>query len=371
MEKILLKRIGCILSILSILIFALLSGIIFFTERDIAIHNLDEINGQVENLYNKSKLNIEVTKNIFEEDYLNRAYAVDFMLNNNPEENYTTSTLKKIKNLMEVESIHIIDNSGEIVISSEEESIGLNLKDHPEAEAFAKLIDSTDAKANVVQLDGVSITRKEPKTYIGVKSSLEKYSIIQIGLDASTFDNLIKQNSISSILKNMPTSNDTAIFVIDRNSGNIDAITQNNLDKLNFGENNGEDYISILNKYNEGKLVKINGSLKLIKTQNIDDKIIGVFVDANTLFRSVLLQIVCLFIGILIILVCIFMIFRYYLKRYVLNDLSTIESTIKEIMAGNKDVKFETEHNTEFRYITAMLNEWREVYNINQKECRE
>ena len=361
MEKILLKRVGLSLIVLSIFIFTLLSRVVLYTESKIAI---DELGGMIEQLeisYNNSKQDTEETKKIFEEDYLNRAYAIDFMLHNNPEDNYNIPTLKKIKELMAVESIHIIANTGEIVLSSEEESIGLNLKEHQESEAFAKLIDSSDANANLVQLDGISITSKKPKTYIGVKASTNNYSVIQIGLDASTFEKLVTKNSISSVVKNTLTVREEAIFVVDSTSGEIEGITQNNAQELHFDHaDTKEEYLSILKNCQEGKLIKINGTLKFLKTVNKDDMIIGAYMDANMVLITVFVQIICLFIGISITIICIYCVFKHILKRYVLNDLYSIESTIKKLMAGNKDAIFETEHDTEFRYITTILNDWRE-----------
>ena len=363
MEKILLKRIGLFFISLSILIFALSSGGIYFSESKIAIHDLNEMIEQIVITYNKRKLDTEVTKKMFEEDYLNRAYAVDFMLNNNPEINYNISTLQKIKKLMEVESIHIIDHTGEIVLSSEQKSIGLNLRNYQASDPFVELIDSNDASAYVVQLDGVSITDNEPKTYIGVKSSSDKYSVVQIGLNANVLEDLIENNSIESITTNTPTISENAVFIIDRTNGTIDGITRNNEQEVIFDHaTTKEEFISILDSCNEGKLVKINGSKRYLKTFSIDNKIIGAYVDASMVHRIMFLQIVSLLIGILTIFICVIMIFRYYLKRYVLKDLSSIESGIKELMAGNIDIVFEAEYDTEFRHIIAVLNDWKDSY---------
>lgn len=363
MEKLLLKKIGLILSLLSLFVFLLLSSIIIYIENNKATRDLNEMLGQIKDASLYYKQEMEVTENLFVEDYLNRAYAVDFMLYIDSEEFSSVSKLKKIKELMEVESVHVIAHSGEIVMSSDEHSIGLNLKEHEESQDFAELIDNNDPNANVVQLDGVSITDKESKTYIGVKSSSNKYSVIQIGLDGSTFDNLINPYTISSLIRNTPTIRERGIFVVDSNSGEITGITPNNEQELQFTNvNNKDEFISLLNDSQKEKLVKVNDKFRLLKTEKIGDEIIGAYVDADTLYKMVVLDVACLFLGILAIAICIFVIFKYDLRRYVLKDIAAIESTIKELMAGNKEVIFKTEHKTEFQYITTKLNEWKDVY---------
>lgn len=363
MEKILLKKIGFIFAVLSIFIFALFSGIIFLTESKITIHELDEMTKQIAVSYNKSKINAEATKKILEEDYLNRAYAVDFMLNNNAEVDYNVSTLEKIKELMEVEFIHVIDHNGVIVFSSEKESIGINVKDDKETKVFVDLIESKDVTKNVVQLGGLSKANEESKALIGVKSTSEKYSIIQIGLDENVINELNTSNSIATITKNIPTVYEETVFVIDGNTGKMLGISQNNEQVINVDRaESSAEFLSILRNSNNGKLIKINGSMKYLKTENIGDQIIGAYVEADTVYRTVLIQIIYLLVGILAVLICVIMIVRYHLKRYVLQDISSIESSIKELMAGNIDVTFETEYNTEFRHITAILNDWKDSY---------
>ena len=363
MEKILLKKVWIILSVLSIFVFALLSLVILSMENKKSVRDLNEMLSQIRDAYSYSQQELGVTKDLFVEDYLNRAYAIDFMIANNPKGNLNASALKKIKGLMEVESIHVIAHSGEIVMSSDKDSIGLNLKEHVESEAFAQLIDEEDPNAYVVQLDGISITKHESKTYIGVKSSLDKYAVIQIGLDGSTFDDLTSPYSISSLIRNTPTIRERAIFVVDRNTAEIVGITKNNEQLIEFenGETK-EEYLSILENCREAKLININDKVRLLKTEKIDGHIIGAYADADMLYRSVLVDMACLFIYIVTMSISIFFIFKYYLKHYVLNDLAAIESNIKELMAGNKDVTFTTKHKTEFRYITAILNEWKDVY---------
>ncbi|WP_454190786.1 diguanylate cyclase domain-containing protein [Paenibacillus sp. Marseille-Q7038] len=184
-------------------------------------------------------------------------------------------------------------------------------------------------------------------------------------------DEMMKQMDVSyneNEIKNIPTLHQISLFVIDGNTGKVIGISQNNEQEINIdGAESTEEYLGVLRSSNTGELIRINGTMKFLKTKNIDDKILGAYVEAGTVYRTILIQIIYLLAGIVAVLICVIMIVRYHLKRYVLQDISSIESSIKELMAGNMDVTFKTDYNTEFRHITAVLNDWKDSYK-NKKE---
>ncbi|WP_191804197.1 GGDEF domain-containing protein [Paenibacillus gallinarum] len=169
-------------------------------------------------------------------------------------------------------------------------------------------------------------------------------------------------------MKNIPTLYEKSVFVVDGNTGKMIGISQNNEQEINFDDaESTEEYLLILRSSNNGKLIKINGTSKFLKTKNMDDTILGAYVEAATVYRTILIQIIYLLAGIVAVLISVIMIVRYHIKRYVLQDISSIESSIKELMAGNTDVTFETEYDTEFRHITAVLNDWKDSYKYKKE----
>lgn len=288
MKKILFRSIVLCLVITAFVMFAVCLGVVFIEQSKGSFKGLSEMLEQVEISYENSKLVIEEKEEMFKEDYLNRAYAIRYILENNPEQSCNASTLKKIKELMEVESIHILDDRGTIIYSSDEKSIGLDLREYQEASPFWKLIESKDLDANVVQLDGIKILGQENQIYIGVKSNSELFSVVQIGLNPSVLENLLASDTIASIVNKTPTIYEKTIFLIDKESGEIEGITRNNEQDLNFANvHTKEEFIAILQEGKKGRIVKINGSLKYLKTKEIGNKIIGAYVQAEVVFNAI------------------------------------------------------------------------------------
>ena len=184
-------------------------------------------------------------------------------------------------------------------------------------------------------------------------------------------DEMIQQIEVSykkSEIRNIPTLYEESVFVIDGNTGKMMDISQNNEQEINMDDaESTEEYLSILRNSNNGKLIKINGTMKFLKTKNIDKLIFGAYVEAATVYRTMLIQIIYFLAGMLAVLFSVIIIVRYHLRRYVLQDISSIESSIKELMAGNTDITFETKYNTEFRHITAVLNDLKDSYKTKKE----
>lgn len=363
MKKILFKQIVIGLSIIAGIVSVLSLGIIFSIQSKAVIQDLEEIVEQVESTYDTSKLDVEEKKRLFQNDYLNRAYAVDFILNQDINQSYTTSELKRIKQLMELESINLIDDEGNIVFSSEEEYVGLNFKDYHEDFPFWELIENKDSNANVVTLDTDTILEQEDPIYIGIKSSSEKYSVVQIEIDSSKLRVLLKASTIGSIVDATPSLYEMAVFVVDRSSGEVEGMTKNNERDLHFENvNTKEAFISVLDSGKDGKLIRINGSMKYLKTKDLGNKILCAYAQMDLVYRTVLIQFVAFLSAFLVIIACIWMMLMYYLKKYILKDLYSIASNIKILIDGNYDITFETIHNTEFKKICEILNDWKDSY---------
>lgn len=363
MEKLILKKITLIVTSIFIFIFLASSISIVIIKNQSTQKELTEMIDEVERSYEENSINIESTKEFFQDDYLNRAYAVDYILSNNPTENLNINSLKKIKQLMEVESIHIVDKSGIVVLSSNEESVGINLLQAKEAYPFWNLIQGNDSDGKVVQLNAISIVEHEEKIYIGVESTLEEYSLIQIGLDKSVLDNLINVYSIEYIVSNTPTVYEKSIFLINKNTGNLEAITKNNEQDIIFEDIDSSDkFIDKLYSLTSGEIIKINNEYRYVKTKIVDDYIVGAYTDISRIYNTVVVDIVFLILAIIIVFIAIITVIKFYLRRYVLNDMLNIKENIEMLINGNYDVEFNTKYDTELKEISNVLNHWKDSY---------
>lgn len=363
MEKIILRKIILIFTVIFMATFLVSVTVMFSIKNNLAKDDLSQMISQVEGTYDQSEESLKSNEELFKNDYLNRVYTIDYILSNNPKENLNIESLEKISQLMDIESIYLIDNNGVIVLSDDESSIGLNLLNSKSAHKFWKLIKSDNSNDYAIDLDAISIIGNEEKIYIGIKSTLKDYSVIQIAVDREVLKSIGEKDSIQYIIKSIPTIYERTIFIVNEETGSLEGITVNNEQDLVFdGIDNNKDFIKKLHDLTKASLAKINGKYRYVKTRIVGDYIIGGYIDADFVYNGLALEIVYLTLGILIVFLVMILIFKFIMKKYILTDIFSIGKNIKSLITGNYNIEFDVIQETELKEVARMLNYLKDSY---------
>lgn len=360
MQKLLLKKISArlvLVTIISILIFSL---ILFQELKYENISKCEDLLNEVLIKYEEVQKNLYEKLELYKEDYLNRTYSIEFILKNNIDMR-NNEGLEKINSLMQVDSIYIVNKAGEVVLSTEENIIGANLLDYEECKNIWPLINDTSVNDSVIDLESDTIIDKTPKDFFAIKSSIEDYSIIQIGINRNNRSELLKQTSIAQILKDIPTLYTTTAFAIDKTTGEKLAITTNNEQTLDFSLDDKEYIIDMLINSNKSNTVKLNDKYVILKAKVVDDIILGVSIDISSIFHQIISQVFIITAIIIIILILLYFTIKSYFEKYVINDFNNINENIKKIVSGNLNVTFKAS-NKENKYLMDSLNNWKNSY---------
>lgn len=363
MEKIILRKIILNFTFIFMATFLVSVTVMFSIKNSLAKDDLSQMISQVEGTYDQSEEKLKSNEEVFKSYYLNRVYAIDYILSNNPKENLNIESLEKISQLMDIEAIYLIDNNGIIVLSDDESSIGLDLLNSKSAHKFWKLIKSNNSNDYVIDLDAISIIGNEEKIYIGIKSTLEDYSVIQIAVDREALKSVGEKDSIQYIIKSIPTIYERTIFIVNEETGSLEGITVNNEQDLVFdGIDNNRDFIKKLHDLTKASLAKINGKYRYVKTRIVGDYIIGGYIDADFVYNGLALEIIYLTLGILIVFLVMILIFKFIMKKYILTDIFSIEKNIKSLITGNYNIEFDVMQETELKEVARMLNYLKDSY---------
>jgi diguanylate cyclase (GGDEF)-like protein len=363
LEKIILRKIILNFTFIFMATFLVSVTVMFSIKNSLAKDDLSQMISQVEGTYDQSEEKLKSNEEVFKSYYLNRVYAIDYILSNNPKENLNIESLEKISQLMDIEAIYLIDNNGIIVLSDDESSIGLDLLNSKSAHKFWKLIKSNNSNDYVIDLDAISIIGNEEKIYIGIKSTLEDYSVIQIAVDREALKSVGEKDSIQYIIKSIPTIYERTIFIVNEETGSLEGITVNNEQDLVFdGIDNNRDFIKKLHDLTKASLAKINGKYRYVKTRIVGDYIIGGYIDADFVYNGLALEIIYLTLGILIVFLVMILIFKFIMKKYILTDIFSIGKNIKSLITGNYNIEFDVMQETELKEVARMLNYLKDSY---------
>lgn len=363
MEKIILRKIISVFIGIFIGTFLVSVIVMFSIKSNLAKNDLSQMISQVEDAYDKSEEKLKTNEELFKNEYLNKTYVIDYILNNNYKENLSIESLEEIKELMDIDSIYIIDNNGVIALSDDKSSIGLDLLNSKSAYKFWNLIKSNNIDDYVIDLDAISIIGNEEKIYIGIKSTLEDYSVIQIAVDRGELKSIGEKDTIQYMIKSIPTIYERTIFIVNEDTGVLEGITVNNEQDLVFdGIDNNKDFINKLYDLTNANLAKINGRYRYVKTRIVGDYIIGGYIDANFVYNGLAAEIIYLTLGILLVFLVMTLIFKFIIKKYILTDIFSIGKNIKSLITGNYNIEFDVIQETELKEVARMLNHLKDSY---------
>ena len=362
MEKILLRKITALLVIVGLIEIIIFSIITYNAKHNETTKHLNEMLSQFEISYRQNETNINEKIELYTIDYLNRTYAINFIISNN-QSLQTVEGLKKLQHLMNVSSIHLVDKQGVIVISTEESSIGLNLLEYESSKEFWNIIRGTSSDGYAISLETVSIGTEKVVNYIGVTSSIPEYSMVQIGVDESVMDDLLSTTTLSYLLEHTPTVFSESILAVDSSNGEILAMTKNNEQKFDVsGISSNEELLEVLQNASNGCILKINGSYHFVKTMLVDNILLVATNSCTSFFTELLFQIGLIGVTIVVIILILIILLKIFLKKYVLNDINSISQNIEELNSGSNNVVFEDAATPEMQSLSNLLNGWRNSY---------
>ena len=313
--------------------------------------------------YKRAQVGLENNIKIFKTDYINRAKAVEFILSTMDFESITRQELIRIAELIQVNRIHLVSDEGVIILTSSEESLGLNLRKNEKSSAFYELIDGTSDEDEVVAINIESILKKDKRVYIGIKSELPGISMIQIDIPVSSYEQATEAFSIEKIIESIPTEYEQALFAVDAYTGKLVAITKNNEQKLVFKEGEtGEELLERLRSHTGQFRVHINNTRKHLTVMESGDYIFGIWTDTSSTYKHAVYDVQMTALVLLIILSLIYWIVKILAKRYFFNEIDKIHKTAEKILDGDMEVKFFEGKSQEIMHLSQLLNRWLDSY---------
>ena len=188
------QRLALVLSMSAVLTMLIFTVSLYGRSRAENIHYLRQLlDGVEENLSHNSE-DYRERLELLEEDYLKRARAAEYILSSGPGL-VSEEELQIIKELMEVRAVTVIGNSGEILMSTEDET-----GDGSEESVF----------------------------YVTVKAQSDRFAAVRVDADPGRLGLMDWEDLMRSTLRQATTEHRTGILAVDPETGEIIGFTRNN-----------------------------------------------------------------------------------------------------------------------------------------------
>lgn len=313
----------------------------FYTKTDQMIHTLEN---------NREELRL--LREGLDEDYLTRARAAAYVLDNLEEVSMDVAEMQYLANLLNVDEIHIIDENGFIVAGSVSKYVGMDMHDHPQTNAFIAVLESDDPDAYLIQDAQPNAAEEKIMQYIGVRRKGRK-GVIQVGLTPTRQLEAQSRNTYEYIFSKFPTDKGEELFVVDAHTGNV------------LGHSDGINKDFSAECYQLDQLIDCTGGAykqgrdnnrMYVMSRQYDDVLLCAAVPKSILLQklwgSMLATLFCL----LFIEAAVIVLLTYLVNRKVIDGIHRINENLTLITNGNLDTQVVVGGNREFEELSRGIN---------------
>lgn len=352
MQKIFVRYLSLVIAAALLLIFALnwqLQG--GNAERD-NVKNAKLKLSQISQTLDNNEVELANLKESLSEDYLTRAYAFAYIIQQNPDVLDSQEELQRITELLNVDELHVIDENGILFAGNIPKYFGMDFHSTEQTEEFLSILnDGTPYLVQDIRPNGYE---QKIFQYIGVARQ-DKKGIVQVGMAPTRMLEAQKRNELDYIMERIPVETGSTLFAIDRKSGDILAHSDKELagkemGVLGFTKDN-------LSKFWDGGFLNKNGEKMYYVLQLDQNIVLGVGRSADVLYeernRQSLLVSFYLIVSGLIVIALI----NLLVKKKIVNGVHTIMEEINHITEGNLETVVKVDSNPEFKQLSSGINQ--------------
>lgn len=267
--------------------------------------------------------------------------------------------LNKIKERLQVNELHIIDEKGIITSSTVDDYVGFDMKSGEQSNAFMVIID--DPTIEIAQEPQMNVADGVMMQYIGVARTDAK-GFVQVGVQPEILEKTLASTQLDVVLKDIDFGKNGYVYAIDSKEGTLLAHPDSSLiGKPATDAGFSEDLIG------SGKAV-INGVKGYYQAEQYKDQIIGTFMPASEYYEERTSQTLVLTISMLIIFGVLLLLINRMVDRKIVRGIDRITNSMKEISDGNFEVTVNENENPEFTLLSTCINKMVQGINQNMRE---
>lgn len=293
------------------------------------------------------------------EDNLAKARAFADMLEIDPSIAQDKDKLNEIKDRLQVNELHIIDEKGIITSSTVDAYVGFDMKSGEQSNAFMVIVD--DPSIEIAQEPQMNVAEGIVMQYIGVARSDAK-GLVQVGVRPEVLENMLASTGINEVLKGIDYGEKGYVYAIDASEGTILAHRESSLvGKSAVEAGFPKDFVG------SGKAV-INGVKGYYQAEEYQGQIIGTFMPSGEYYGERRNQTLMVTISMIIIFGALILMINRLVDQKIVQGINNISNAMKSISEGNFEISVNEQGNPEFSQLSDSINKMLESISQNMAE---
>jgi len=291
--------------------------------------------------------NVKRLKDNLSEDNLAKTRAFADMLEADPSIAQDKDKLNQIKDRLQVNELHIIDENGIITSSTIDDYVGFDMKSGEQSNAFMVIVD--DPSIEIAQEPQVNVAEGIVMQYIGVARTDAK-GLVQVGVRPEVLENMLASTEISEVLKDIEYGKTGYVYAIDADEGTVLAHKESSLiGKSAVEVGFPEDFTG------SGKAV-IDGVKGYYQAEEYQGQIIGTFMPSGEYYGDRRNQTLVVTISMIIIFGALLFMINRLVDRKIVQGINKISIAMKEISEGDFGISVNEQGNPEFSQLSDSIN---------------
>lgn len=307
---------------------------------------------QIQQLLEQNNAEIERLKENLKEDYIIRAKAAAYIVENRPEIEHDVEELKKVAALLQVDELHLFDAGGAIYSGTEPRYYGYSFASGTQMGYFFPL------------LEDKSLEMSQDVTPNTAEGKLMQYTalwredgsgIVQIGMEPVRLMQALKKNELSYLFANMTVDPGITLYAVDGDTGEVAGCTDPALAGGTAGAL-GLDLDGMV-PAEGGFSASVNGvESHCFFQRQVDGTWLGVSCTNKTLLQNLPRDMAFAAFSLIAISAIMIFFLLVHIDRHIIRGINTVIAKLTRITNGDLDTRVEVDSSPEFSALSRHIN---------------
>ncbi len=293
----------------------------------------------------------ELTQNLNEE-YLSKARMFSQIISANPDILNDQAKLEQIRKQMGVDELHVTDEKGIIRWGSVPKYFGFDFSGSDQTKPFLPIL--TDSSFELAQEPTPNGAEGKLFQYISV-SRYDKAGIVQVGMEPVRLSGALKNSQPGAVLSGFTVGKNGTMFAVSKSDLTLQAYK----DTSKIGTA-ASDIGLTEKRLNMGdgkiKLVRVDGAQYYMCVSTFEDFYIGTLIPSSEATGQTLILTLIIMLTTLLVIVLISYVTIVTINKSIIVKLNTIGDNMKQISAGNTDIRVDVRTCSEFNDLSNGIN---------------
>ncbi len=325
--------------------------VLFMAAQNQTKSNAKATFAQVEQIINENQAELVKIEEEYRETCLLNAETISYIIDLDPSILGNIEEFRLLARKMQVDEIHIFDNTGRIFTGTHPEYFNFTFDSGAQMNFFKPML--SDKSLRLCQDITPNTAEKKLVQYSALWNESGEY-IVQVGMYPEAVLETTEKNELSyifSLLKGNPGVN---LYAIDSISGIIVGSTS--------GVYNGSYYNAIgfndiyINTLPEPKHISINGVNSYCIFENVNDTVIVYVVSSSNVYNNILPYTIMLALCLIVIAAVLIYVVQRFTDSYIISSISLTNKKLREVSSGDLDERVDIQTSVEFSELSSHIN---------------